>query len=355
MEGRAQRARPVSTRSQQDRVCAAIVLQGRILQQQGPSRIRHASRAQQMLMHLQGAQFRELAGATQATLVSMENHAQRAGQERTRRQRDQPHAACVTQARIQQLSGRQRYRHASFVRQTPARLRRAQSALAMRATRGLTEVRAQRARQERTRRQRDQMHAAHVTQARIQHFPGHRHAAIVCQSLGRLRGAQSALAMRATRGLTERAAQRARQERTRRQRDQLHAAHVTQARIHQLSGPQSHRHASFVCQPPDRMEGAQSARATRATRGLTEAYAQSATQGSTRTRQELAAAKAARLTPTRLLRALRSQTAPATRAGRGLMEGHARRAWQASTRAMLVMRTAAAAQKARARQGRAQL
>ena len=103
----------------------------------------------------------------------MEARAQRVRQERTRRQQDQPRAAHVPQARILQLSGRQRYGHASVVRQTPARLRRAQSALAMRATRGLTEARAQRARQERTRRQRDHMHAAHVTQARIQHFPGH--------------------------------------------------------------------------------------------------------------------------------------------------------------------------------------
>jgi hypothetical protein len=171
MEGRVQRAWPESTSPQQDQLYAAIVGQGRILQQQGPSRIRHASRAQQMLMHLQGAQPRELAGAMQATRVSI--HAQRARQDRTRRQQDQPHAAHVTQARILQLSGRQRYGHASVVRQTPARLRRAQSALATQATQGLTEARAQRARQERTRRQRDQMHAVHVTQARILHFPGH--------------------------------------------------------------------------------------------------------------------------------------------------------------------------------------
>jgi hypothetical protein len=220
------------------------------------------------------------------------------------------------------------------------------------------EARAQRVRQERTRRQQDQPRAAHVPQARILQLSGrqrYRHASFVRQTQARLMGAQSALAMRATRGLTERAAQRARQERTRRQRDQPHAAHVMPALIQQLWGPQSHRHASVVCQPPARMKGAQSALAMRATRGLMEAYARHVSQESGKARQELAAAKTARLTPTRLLRALRLQTAPATRAGRGLMEGHARRASQASTRARLVMRTAPAARKARARQGRAQL
>jgi hypothetical protein len=170
MEGRTQRAWPESTRPQQDQLCATIVRQGRILhlQHQGPSRIRHASRAQQMLMHLRGAQRRELAGATQATRVSMEVRVQRARQESTRRQRDQPYAAHVTQARILQLSGRQTYRHASFVLQTPARLRRAQSALAMRDTRGLTEARAQRAQQESTRMRRDQMPTQHVPETRSQ-------------------------------------------------------------------------------------------------------------------------------------------------------------------------------------------
>ena len=86
MEGRAQRAWPESTRPQQDQLCAAIVLQGRILhlQHQGPSRIRHASRAQQMLMHLQGAHRLQLAGATQATQGPMEARAHSALQERTR-------------------------------------------------------------------------------------------------------------------------------------------------------------------------------------------------------------------------------------------------------------------------------
>ena len=125
-----------------------------------------------MLMQLQGAQRRQIAGVTRATRDSMDSCAKRARQDGTRRQQDQPDASHVTQARIPQLSGPQTYRHAKTVRQTPARIRRAQSALAMRDTRGLTEIRAQRANQEGTRRQRDQPNAAHVKQTSIQHFSG---------------------------------------------------------------------------------------------------------------------------------------------------------------------------------------
>ena len=136
---------------------------------------------------------------------SMENRAQFAWQEHTRRCRDMTNAAYATQTRIQQLLGPQRHRHASLVRQAPARLtgKGAQSALAMRATRGLTEATAQRARPEGTRRRREQPNASHVPQARIQQLSGHRHASVVRHTPGRLKGAQSALAMRATRGLTE--------------------------------------------------------------------------------------------------------------------------------------------------------
>ena len=63
-----------------------------------------------------------------------------------------------------------------------------------------------------------------------------------------------------------------------------------------------------------------------------EAYARSAIRASTRARRDLTAAKTARLTPTRLVRALQSQTALATPDIRDLMEAHARRAIQASTR-----------------------
>ncbi len=101
MEGRAQRAWPVSTSTQQDQLRAAIVQQGRILQQQGPKRTRHASRAQQMLTHLLEAQRWELAGATRATQGPMETRAHRAWQDGSRRQRDQPHVVHVPQARIQ--------------------------------------------------------------------------------------------------------------------------------------------------------------------------------------------------------------------------------------------------------------
>ena len=168
----------------------------------------------------------------------------------------------------------------------------------------------------------------------------------------RLKGAQSARAMWATRGLTEAPAQRARQEGTRCQRDQPHAAHASQARIQEPSG---HRHASVVLLSPSLLKGAQSARAMRATRGLTGATAQRAIQGSTRARLAPAAVRTALLKPIRLLRALRTLRAPATRAGRGLMEEHARRAAQASTRMYRELSTAAAARQTRAHLIRAQL
>ena len=157
-------------------------------------------------------------------------------------------------------------------------------------------------------------------------------------------------------------AQRARQEGTRAHWEQPNARHVSQARIQQSSGPQSHQHAFIVFQAPARLKGAQSAlvmRATgglhpalvmRATRGLMEAHARRASQASTRARrdlatahrvsqesgkarQELAAAAIARQTRTHLWLALTSINAPATRAPRGLMERHALRVTQASTRA----------------------
>jgi hypothetical protein len=60
--------------------------------------------------------------------------------------------------------------------------------------------------------------------------------------------------------------------------------------------------------------------------------ARRAIKGSTRARRDLAFAKAARLTPIRLLRALRSHFALATPGIRGLMEAGARRATKANTR-----------------------
>ena len=67
-------------------------------------------------------------------------------------------------------------------------------------------------------------------------------------------------------------------------------------------------------------------------RGLMEAYARSVSQASTRAREDPAAVRTARLTPSRLLRALQSQTALATPAIRDLMKADARRVSQASTR-----------------------
>ena len=222
---------------------------------------------------------------------------------------------------------------------------------------GPMEARAHLARQEHTRRRREKTYADCATETRIQQL-GHRHASLVRQAPARFTArlrlwAQSALAMRATGGLPEAPAQSAVQESTR-QRDRPNARHVPQASIQQPSGPQSHQHAKVVRCTPARLKAAQSALATRATRGQSEARARIAILGSTRARYP-SAAKTARLTPTRLLRALRSLLAPATGAGRGLMEEHARRAAQASTRSTLDMAPASAARKARAHLSRAQL
>ena len=230
----AHRAAQESTRTQRDQLRAAIVRQGHILQHQGANGIRHASRARYILFHRQGAHCWQLALAKQATRTLTacarahrawqehtrrlrdltiapyaaqtriqqlghrhakvvrqapaqfkgaqsafamratgglpEARAQSAVQESTRRQGDQPHAAHVPQASIQQPSGPQSHQHAKVVRQAPARLKGAQSALARRATRGLTVMdrRAQRAVQESTRCQRDRPNARHVPQASFQ-------------------------------------------------------------------------------------------------------------------------------------------------------------------------------------------
>ncbi len=171
-----------------------------------------------------------------------------------------------------------------------------------------------------------------------------------------MKGAQSALAMRATRGLTEATANSVRQESTRCmvRQEQPYAPNVPQTRIQQPSGHQGHQHAKVVRQPPALLKGAQSALAMRATRGQSEAHARIAVLGSTRARHSWTA-KTARITPTRLMRALRSLIAPATRAGRGLMKGHALRAAQAATRSTLDMARASSARKARAHLSRAQL
>jgi hypothetical protein len=86
-----------------------------------------------------------------------------------------------------------------------------------------------------------------------------------------------------------------------------------------------------------------------------EAYARSAIRASTRARRDLTAAKTARLTPTRLVRALQSQTALATPDIPVVLEAHARRASQASTRAYRELTAAASARQTRAHLSRAQL
>ena len=176
--------------------------------------------------------------------------------------------------------GHQRNRHASLVRQALARLAGTQSALAIRATRGQTEAAAQRAQQELTRRPQEQASARTVQQTPT-----------------RLRGAQlcrAAYAAQDTR-LLDRRAHRARQELSRRCRDQPSAANATQTRIHQMG----HRHASVVRQTPARLCRGQSALVMRATRGQTEAAAQRVQQEVTRCRQEKASARAVQQTPTR--------------------------------------------------------
>ena len=131
-------------------------------------------------------------------------------------------------------------------------------ACAKQATRTVT-ARAHSAWQEHTRRLRDLAIAAFAAQNRIQQV-GHRHASLVRHTPDRItilhRRTQSALAIRATRGLTEATAQRAWQEGTRSQREQLHASHVPQARIQQPSGPQTHQHAKVVRQAPALLQGA---------------------------------------------------------------------------------------------------
>ena len=217
-----QLAWPESTRTQWDQLRAAIVRQGHILRHQRAYRARHACRAGYILMHRMEAHRQKLARAKQATRT-VTARAHRAWQEHTRRLRDLAIADIAAQNRIQQVG----HRHASLVRQTPARIvgilqRRTQSALATRATGGLPEARAQRAVQESTRRRRDQPNARHVPQARIQQPWGpqaHQHAKVVRQAPAHLKGAQYALARRATKGLTEARAHRAMQEVTLRHRD----------------------------------------------------------------------------------------------------------------------------------------
>ena len=111
-------------------------------------------------------------------------------------------------------------------------------------------ARAHSAWQEHTRRLRDLAIVADAAQTRIQQL-GHRPVSLVRQAPARFTArfrwwAQSALAMRATRGLPEAIAQRAWQESSRRHRDHPHARHVPQASIQQLLGPQWHPHAKVV-------------------------------------------------------------------------------------------------------------
>ncbi len=127
-------------------------------------------------------------------------YAQRARQEGTRAHWEQPNALYVCQARIQQSSGPQSHQHAFIVLQAPARLQGAQSALVMWAIRGLMVAYAQRAIQEGTRAHWEQTSACHVSQARIQQGL-QSHATSVGHTPALLKGAQSALAMRTTRGL----------------------------------------------------------------------------------------------------------------------------------------------------------
>jgi hypothetical protein len=143
-------------------------------------------------------------------------------------------------------------------------------------------ARAHRAWQEHTRRLRDLAIAAFAAQNRIQQV-GHRHVSLARHTPDRItilpRRTKSALAMRVSGGLPEPPrAQRAVQESTRRQRDQSNARHVPQTRIQKPSGPQAHQHAKIVRQAPALLQGAQSALAMRATKGLTEARAHRAMQ-----------------------------------------------------------------------------
>ena len=206
-------------------------------------------------------------------------------------------------------------------------------ACAKQATSSMTlTARAHRAWQEHTRRLRDLAIAADAAHLRIQQS-GHRHVSLVRQAPARFtaRWAQSALAMRATRGLPEATAQSAWQESSRRYRDHPHARHVPQAHIQQLSGPQWHPHAKVVRQAPAHFKGAQSALAMRATRGLTEARAQRAWLERTKRRQDQPCATLVQQTPTRLRGAQFRRAASATRAPRDMLEASARRVMQEVT------------------------
>ena len=188
------------------------------------------------------------------------------------------------------------------------------------------EGRAQRARPGSTRSQREQPNACHVCQARIQQSSGpqrHQHASIVFQTPARLKGAQSALVMRATRGLMEAHAQSARPGSTRSRQEVVIVASVRQTRA-RLRRAQLSRHASAM---PAILE-------------MLEAHARHVTQESIKARLDLAAATPARQTQTHLSLALRSQAALAMRAGQGQTEGHARRVWQESIKAWLELATA---------------
>ena len=102
METRAQSACQESTRSRQDQLFAQIAEQGRILQQEGPQQIRHASPAHQTPTRLLKVQLWRAAPATRAIGGLTEAHAQRAWQERSRRQQDRPIVRTVGQGRILQ-------------------------------------------------------------------------------------------------------------------------------------------------------------------------------------------------------------------------------------------------------------
>ena len=84
MDKRARRAAQERTRTPWEQVRVAIVWQANILQQSGPHRIRHASRAQRMLSQMGRAQRWKLAGATRGTQGPLEARVQRALQEGTR-------------------------------------------------------------------------------------------------------------------------------------------------------------------------------------------------------------------------------------------------------------------------------
>ena len=86
-----------------------------------------------------------------------------------------------------------------------------------------------------------------------------------------------------------------------------------------------------------------------------EARARRAIQASTRARLDMASARSARLTPTRLVRALQSHFVLATPDIPVVLQAHARRAWPASTRASRDLITAAAARQTRDHLSRGQL